>query len=112
MCRSRRELSNEYLLAKIGVDDDDDDKKKSASIQPRTSPSKFGVKYSILFTGVLTDLSSEYRYMLVRYTGTEYTDIPVRAFLGPVRDFRTCVPVSYRCRTATGKSIIPDASTH
>ena len=30
MCRSRRELSNEYLLA------------KSASIQPRTSPSKFG----------------------------------------------------------------------
>ena len=27
---------------------------KSASIQPRTSPSKFGGKYSILFTGVLT----------------------------------------------------------
>ena len=26
---------------------------KSASIQPRTSPSKFGGKYSILFTGVL-----------------------------------------------------------
>ena len=33
-CRSRRELSNEYL-------------RKSASIQPRTSPSKFGGK---LFT--------------------------------------------------------------
>ena len=28
---------------------------KSASIQPRTSPSKFGGKYSILFTGVLKD---------------------------------------------------------
>ena len=27
----------------------------SASIQPRTSPSKFGGKYSILFTGVLID---------------------------------------------------------
>ena len=27
---------------------------KSASIQPRTSPSKFGGKYSILFTGVLS----------------------------------------------------------
>ena len=26
---------------------------KSASIRPRTSPSKFGGKYSILFTGVL-----------------------------------------------------------
>ena len=25
LCRSRRELSNAYLLAKIGVDDDDDD---------------------------------------------------------------------------------------
>ena len=30
---------------------------KSASIQPRTSPSKFGGKYSILFTGVLTQES-------------------------------------------------------
>ena len=29
MCRSRRELSNEYLLANL------------ASIQPRTSPNKF-----------------------------------------------------------------------
>ena len=28
---------------------------KSASIQPRTSPSKFGGNYSILFTGVLND---------------------------------------------------------
>ena len=28
---------------------------KSASIQPRTSPSKFGGKYSILFTGVLSE---------------------------------------------------------
>ena len=27
---------------------------KSASIQPRTSPSKFGGKYSLLFTGVLS----------------------------------------------------------
>ena len=27
---------------------------KSASVQPRTSPSKFGGKYSILFTSVLT----------------------------------------------------------
>ena len=25
LCRSRRELSSAYLLAKIGVDDDDDD---------------------------------------------------------------------------------------
>ena len=31
---------------------------KSASIQPRTSPSKFGGQYSILFTGVLTHLAS------------------------------------------------------
>ena len=30
---------------------------KSASIQPRTSPSKFGGKYSILFTGVLSSSS-------------------------------------------------------
>ena len=29
------------------------DLQKSASIQPRTSPLKFGGKYSILFTGVL-----------------------------------------------------------
>ena len=28
---------------------------KSASIQPRTSPSKFAGKYSILFTGVLSE---------------------------------------------------------
>ena len=31
---------------------------KSASIQPRTSPSKFRGKYSILFTGVLSHLTS------------------------------------------------------
>ena len=31
---------------------------KSASIQPRTSPSKFGGKYSILFTGVLRNSST------------------------------------------------------
>ena len=31
---------------------------KSASIQPRTSPSKFGGKYSILFTRVLTCLKA------------------------------------------------------
>ena len=36
---------------------------KSASIQPRTSPSKFGGKYSILFTGVL---SAAVRAELVR----------------------------------------------
>ena len=41
LCRSRRELSNEYLLA------------KSASIQPRTSPSKFGEKFNSLFTSLL-----------------------------------------------------------
>ena len=29
---------------------------KSVSIQPRTSPSKFGEKYSILFTGVLNEV--------------------------------------------------------
>ena len=34
---------------------------KSASIQPRTSPSKFGGKYSILFTGVLTPFAAEPR---------------------------------------------------
>ena len=38
-CISRHELSNEYLLAKIGVD--------TAEI---TRPSKFGGKYSILFS--------------------------------------------------------------
>jgi hypothetical protein len=32
---------------------------KSASIQPRTSPSKFGGKYSLLFTGVLTQRTEE-----------------------------------------------------
>ena len=31
---------------------------KSASIQPRTSPSKFGEKYSILFTGVLSSAAA------------------------------------------------------
>ena len=38
MCRSRRELSNEYLLAKIGVD--------TAEI---TRPSKFGGKFKSSF---------------------------------------------------------------
>ena len=36
---------------------------KSASIQPRTSPSKFGGKYSILFTGVLI-YNTNYRQYL------------------------------------------------
>ena len=46
--RSRREFSNEILIpTSIYL-------QKSASIQPRTSPSKFGGKYSILFTGVLS----------------------------------------------------------
>ena len=52
MCRSRRELSNEYLL-------------ESASIQPRTSPSKFGEKNSILFTGVLRHDGQVSREVLV-----------------------------------------------
>ena len=59
LCRSRRALSmslflnllfetdsysNEYLLAKIGV---------TASIQPRTSPSKFWGKFNSIFIRVL-----------------------------------------------------------
>ena len=38
---------------------------KSASIQPRTSPSKFGEKYSILFTGVLRHDGQVSREVLV-----------------------------------------------
>ena len=41
MCRSRRELSNEYLLAKIGVD------------SAENEPLKFWGNYSILFIRVL-----------------------------------------------------------
>ena len=36
---------------------------KSASIQPRTSPSKFGGKYSILFTGVLNVYATKGRWV-------------------------------------------------
>ena len=43
LCRSRRELSNAYLLAKIGVD--------TAENEP---PRSLGEKYSILFIRVLT----------------------------------------------------------
>ena len=42
LCRSRRELSNEYLLAKIGVD------------TAENEPIEVWGKYSILFTGVLS----------------------------------------------------------
>ena len=35
---------------------------KSASIQPRTSPSKFGGKYSVLFTGVLNNRATADRF--------------------------------------------------
>ena len=45
MCRSRRELSNAYLLA------------KSASIQPRTSPSKLGGKFNSLFICLLIQVT-------------------------------------------------------
>ena len=65
LCRSRRELSNEYLLAKIA-----DTWVSSlfffyerdcstllacllASIQPRTSPSKFGGKFNSIFIRLL-----------------------------------------------------------
>ena len=41
LCRSRRELSNEYLLAKIGVD------------TAENEPLEVWGKYSILFTSVL-----------------------------------------------------------
>ena len=44
--RSRRELSNEYLLAKIGVD------------TAENEPLEVWGKYSILFTGVLTATSA------------------------------------------------------
>ena len=54
LCRSRRELSSfsnrQLIPTSIYL-------QKSASIQPRTSPSKFGGKYSILFTGVLSAAS-------------------------------------------------------
>ena len=43
LCRSRRELSNEHLLAKI-TNPTSIYLQKSASIQPRTSPSTFGGK--------------------------------------------------------------------
>ena len=49
MCRSRRELSNEYLLA------------KSASIQPRTSLSKFGEKFNSLFIRLLSQPAAALR---------------------------------------------------
>ena len=71
MCRSRRELSNEYLLAKIGVHTSVaraylglfsflflregliDLACLLASIQPRTSPSKFGGKFNSIFIRLL-----------------------------------------------------------
>ena len=42
---------------------------KSASIQPRTSPSKFGGKYSILFTGVLRPDVCTFKFQI--YTGAD-----------------------------------------
>ena len=41
LCRSRRELSNEYLLAKFGLERLNELACLLASIQPRTSPNKF-----------------------------------------------------------------------
>ena len=46
MCRSRRELSNENLVT-IYL-------QKSVSMQPRTSPSKFGGKFNSVFTSLLS----------------------------------------------------------
>ena len=46
MCRSRRELSNEYLLAKIGVD--------TAENEPLEVWGKIWENYSILFNRVLS----------------------------------------------------------
>ena len=46
MCRSRGELSNEYLLAKIGVD------------TAENEPLEVWGKYSILFTGVLNEAAA------------------------------------------------------
>ena len=61
LCRSRRELSNEFLsmspflifFSKQIEIQTSIYLQKSASIQPRTSPSKFGGNYSILFNRVL-----------------------------------------------------------
>ena len=38
MCRSRRELSNEYLLAKFGFDTAENEPLKFSRIQPWTQP--------------------------------------------------------------------------
>ena len=50
MCRSRRELFNEYLLAKIGVD------------TAENEPLEVWGKYSILFTGVLNDQAKSAKF--------------------------------------------------
>ena len=54
---------------------------KSASIQPRTSPSKFGGKYSILFTGVLTRTAASNHQILKDDPDPCFDEDPNNAFL-------------------------------
>ena len=51
MCRSRRELSNEYLLAKIGVD--------TAENEPLEVWGENSIQYSIVSLGLDDDMARE-----------------------------------------------------
>ena len=82
LCRSRRELFKEYLLAKIGVffsflfHERDCSTLLAcllASIQPRTSPSKFGGLFNSVFTSLLNQESlRKHQYLKSRVSSVSF----------------------------------------